>query len=506
LSHGQHITYSTGDFNQAKNIYEQGKIAVKEELSKLDKLSKRLKMFKHRERRFSVVTDSIIINNIVYNGISKSNLNLVKARSNLKTGVPYTKHSVVKGINNAMGTAIFNQIEYNLINNNDETELIFNASETASHQIKGAINYNNDIGAGVILNYTGRNLIGNSSRSLVTLEITKNPKIRVQHQNIISENKKWWMRTELYASNYQQGLFTSGFRVDDLKYNFVQVSSQFNRNLSSLKSYLGLKIEYDNTLIRPQVPPEISDEALAFKKYRAQNYAASIKYEYNTINSPFFATKGSLLIMQYKRSFKNNLKFELFGLDEDEDEDSNINGMFPNQNKFVITAKNRLPISQKLTVASGITSGFIFEDKLKNDELSFVDYGIGYYFLGGNTTLFRSDSFLFPGLKHGEASASQFIEADVSLQYAFDKKFYVTPHLDVLIFGQDSFSNYLDNLTKPTGNWTNPNLEQTALIISSGITLSYNSILGPINIDTSFVNGIGKIRFFVGVGYSFVGL
>ncbi|QNM86373.1 patatin-like phospholipase family protein [Polaribacter pectinis] len=503
LSHGANITHGTGDFGQTANIYEQGKIALAKQLSHLVEISKELKKFEQRTRNLPKEKDVITIDTIVYKGISKDHLNLIKARTNLKKGGKYTKIDIAKGINTAMGTALFQQIAYGLNDKDGKTTLFLNTSEISTHQIKGAVHYNNELGAGLILNYTGRNLLGKSSRSLITIDLAKNPKIRLQHQNIFGKNKNWWMRSELYANNYSQGIYTAGFRTENYKYRFQQVKSELNRNLSSLKTYVGAGIEYENTTLKPEVPIEVSSEEGAdINRYQYQNYLATLRFHYNTINKQYFATKGTSVAVNYKRSFHNTLNIDVFSFDSPED--IKLDGSLANYHKLSIAASNRFAISPKSTLITGITSGFIFEDSVKENELSFTDYKVGpSYFLGGNASIARGGSFIVPGLKDGEVLASQFIKADISLQYAVQKKLFITPHLDLVVFGDNSFSNYLKNFTKTSSNWND--IEQTGLIISSGLTASYNSILGPISIDASFVNDINQMRFFVGVGYSFVG-
>ncbi len=501
LSHGPHITYATSDFAKGSNIYNEGKIALKEKLPQLIEISKTLKSFKQKEVRLPKLRDSIFLDTVVFNGISSDNINLIKARSKIKSKISYTEKGITKGINTAMGTALFRQVEYGLTDKNDTTELFINATEIADHQIKGAIHYDNDLGAGVILNYTGRNLIGASSRSLISLDLTKNPKIRLQHQNIFGKNKKWWLRTEFFANKYRQGLFYAGYKVDDIKYQFFHASSWFNRNLSPLKSHISLGVEYENSILKPTVPPEIeSREEVSLNKYKYQTVFAAARFNYNSINSRFYATKGNSLNIAYKRSFNNKINIELF-----DTENVKRQGSLANHHKIIFEGTSRIPISSKLTAITGLTGAFIFEDALKNNELSFVENSIGIqYFLGGSTVLARSGSFLMSGLKEGEILASQFLKADVSLQYALQNKLYVMPHMSMAIFGVDSFSNYVKNFTQSTSDWDN--VSQTGLTFSTGLTLSYDSILGPINIDASFVNGINKVRFFIGVGYSFVGL
>ncbi len=500
ILNGPNIKYISSDFNKATEIYNEGKVALKDAIPSLVKIPERLKNYKQRDRSLPIGKDSIVLDSVIFSGISKENLNLVKASSGLATGKKYTKDEIIKGINKAMGTALFSDVDYSLVEKPKGTELFINAKERSNHQVKGAIHYNNDQDAGLILNYTGRNILGNSSRSIISVDIAKNPKIRLQQQNILGKNKKWWMRTEAFGSSYRQGLFLSGFKVDEVKYRFLKFGSQLNRNINTLKSYVGIGIDYENSRLKPTVPPELVSQDLSLTKYEYKTLLLSANFRYNNHESQYFPTKGSNLEVTYKKSVFNNLEVNTTEADL-----IKVSGKLNNYHKFILNASTRLPITRKSTAITGVTTAFVFEDSLDDDEYSYLDYGIGIqYFLGGSTLLARSDSFTVPGLKEGEALASQFTKLNFGLQYALHKKVFLTPHVDVVFFGTGSFSDYFENIGKTTSNWAET--ENTGLIISSGLTASYNSILGPISVDASFVNGIDKVRFFVGVGYSFIAI
>ena len=499
INHGPHITHGTSDFNKANAIYTEGKIALIDAIPKLIALSDTLRDYRQRERYLPNVKDTIVLNSVLFEGVSEDNLNLIKSRSGLFKKSEFNKTDVVKGINRAMGTSLFSQIEFGFIKEQEETVLKIKAKERSGQQLKLAVHYDNDQDTGLILNYTARNILGNASRSLITLDVSKNPKLRLQHQNILGQNKNWWWRSEAFGSNYKQGLFLSGFQVDEINYRFLNLSSQLNRNIDALKSYVGVGIAYENSNLKPTLPPELISDELRLKKYNYQTVLLNASYRYNSLNSPYFPTSGSSMAITYKASIDNTVDLKTTA------NDSEFSSELNNYHKFILDASTRIPINSKTTAIAGMTSAFIFEDDLAENESSFLDFGIGIqYFLGGNTLLARSDTFLMPGLKEGEAYASQITKLNIGLQYELQKKLFLTPHLDVAVFGTQSFSDYLDNFGKSTSNWSET--ITNGFILSSGLTASYNSILGPIHIDASFVNGLDKVRFFVGVGYNFIGL
>lgn len=111
------------------------------------------------------------------------------------------------------------------------------------------------------------------------------------------------------------------------------------------------------------------------------------------------------------------------------------------------------------------------------------------------------ESFVFPGLKQGELGVNQFLKLNLGLQIHALNKVYIKPHVNVASVGFDSFSDFAKNAFTAKGKWTNST--ETSFLLSAGSTFSYNSLLGPIDFDLSWVNHADKVRVFIGIGVHF---
>ena len=139
---------------------------------------------------------------------------------------------------------------------------------------------------------------------------------------------------------------------------------------------------------------------------------------------------------------------------------------------------------------------------MQSNDLSFTDYGYAAkYFLGGNSITPNKENYLFPGLRQDELNVNQFIKLDLGLQLNPIKKCFITPHFNIASVGFNDFNEYIKDAFSPNGNWQE-NFE-TSLLLSAGATFSYNSLLGPVNFDVSWVNNIDKIRLTFSVGIPF---
>ncbi|QFZ54134.1 patatin [Oceanihabitans sp. IOP_32] len=498
IEHTPNLTYSTGDFTKADAIYEQGKKAVQQNLDTLAALSRQLKKFKQRTHQLPDAPNEFVLDTVIYKGMSKTNLALVKARTAIFPNKAYTPEDVLDGVNRAMGTTIFNHITYTpILFEDNRLGIEIKGFERSKHQVKGSLHYDGDYGVGLILNYTGRNIIGNASRTLATIDISEQPKLRVQHQKNFGLDRNWWWRSEAFVQQLRQKVFVGGKYVDDFKYRYHAFDFQINRNLSSLRSYVGFGLKHHNTNFKPTTDPDINDNIFKIRKYSNNNTELYAQYHYNSTNAVFFPIRGTILKSYLGRSLRNDVR-----MSASDNTFPNLNGSTNNFIRFGIDYQKNIPLSQRTTAIFGASGYFIFEDTLRNNDISFSDYGLNSkYFLGGNLHNPRMESFVFPGLKQGELGVNQFLKLNLGVQIHALNRVYIKPHVNVASVGFDSFSDFAKNAFTAKGKWTNST--ETSFLLSAGSTFSYNSLLGPIDFDLSWVNNADKVRFFIGIGVHF---
>ena len=497
IDHTPNLTYSTGDFNKGKEIYKEGKIATNLNIEAFVDLANTVKSFKQKVHKVPYRKNEIILDTIIYKGISEANFNLVKARTAIEPHQMYTAQELINGVNRALGTRMFAKIEFKAIKETDKFGLQLTAKEHSQHQIKGALHYDTNRGVGVILNYTGRNIIGNASRVIVDINIAEQSKARLQYQKNFTDNKNWWFRTEAFGVLLDQKMFFKGTSIEDIKYNYFQFDNQINRNFNSLRSFIGIGVDYEYTKLKPKVDPEIIDNIFRLDNYYFNNLEINLHYTYNSLNNVFFATKGTLFKASVSRSFFHEVYLKTTDVDLDV-----LKGETNGFTKLNLQFEKRIELNKKITGIINASANFILEDDLDPQEISFQEYGFAAkYFLGGNMDNARNNSYIFPGLKEDELNVSQFIKLDLGVQFKLINKVYIVPHFNIASVGFIDFDDYIEDAFSPEGDWTNQ--FETSAIIASGLTVSYHSILGPVTFDLSYVNKIDKLRLFFSVGLLF---
>ena len=316
-------------------------------------------------------------------------------------------------------------------------------------------------------------------------------------QKNFGKTKDWWWGSELYGAFLKQELFISGKSADNMLYNAFEFNNEANRNLNSLKSYVGLGLNYNYTEVKPKNDPNLNPNILSLNNYNFEDIEVNAHYSYNDMDKVFFATNGTILRANINRSLfsDTNINYTDTNL-------TDYSGQTNGFTKFGFGFEKRIQLKKKVTGIMGFDANFIFQDKLEDGDVSFSDYGYASkYFLGGILPTSGSNRFSFPGLHEDEVNASQFMAVKLGAQINPIGKIYLTPHFNIATVGFDNFNEYIGEAFHPKGNWDNGT--ETSLLLSGGAAASYLSILGPIHFDVSWVNNIDKVRLFFSVGFSF---
>jgi NTE family protein len=258
-----------------------------------------------------------------------------------------------------------------------------------------------------------------------------------------------------------------------------------------------MDLSYEYNRLLPEVDPSIKDNILSLDRYTFKNLELGAHYYYSRFDQVFYPDKGMLLRGFVSRSLLHDV--DLIYSDPDFDE---VIGSTNGFTKFGIDFEYRTPLSAKTTGIIGTNLSFIAQDALKGDDISFTDYGYSAkYSMGGVLTAPRRGSYPFPGLHEDELFVSQFMNLQLALQFKPSSKIFIIPHFNLASVGFGDFQDYLEDAFTTPGKWSEG--FETSAIISAGAQFAYNSFLGPLNFDVSWVNDVDKVRVFFSIGLTF---
>ena len=494
LDHVPNLTYSTGDFSESDAIYLQGKIAVDQNMASLVTLAEELSEYQQRRHQLPEVKDEFLLDTLYFTDVSKDNLELVQARTNISLHRKYSTRELIDAVDRAMGTNLFDQITYHATKDGNRLGLELTATEHAMSQIKGSLHFDTFRSAGIMVNYTGRNIIGQASRLLLTLDIAIQPGFLVQYQKIFGKRMNWWWRSDLLGRSLDQKFFLQGKVADDFESKFLHFDNQLNMNLNPLKNYVGIGLAYRNNRLVPDIDPDINNNLLNLRRYSFENLEVGAHYYHNTFNNAFYPEKGMMLRAFVSRSLMHEVDLKYADPISEE-----VKGSTNGFTRLGLDLEKRIPLNHKLSLILGSNLAFIFEDGVKEGDLSFSDYGYSAkYSLGGVNTAPQRLTYVFPGLHEDELVVNQMMRINLAAQFHPGSKWYITPHLHMGSVGFTDFSDYIEDAFSPSGSWSEGFL--TSSLISAGTTISYRSFMGPLDFDVSWVNDLDKVRVFFGVG------
>ncbi len=493
VDHDTTLTYSTASFSSAAEIIEQGRTATN--LAK-DSLLAVLAPFFSEKKTFTFPEHSpkIAFDSLIAVGVDEDLRAFIRQKLRFELNKPYTVEEIIAMMDLAMGTTFFKELDYQIIDEDGRKVLKVTAEEKLPLQVKTSLHYDNELGIGLLINATGRNILGRNSRVLGSLDIAESPKIRLQYQKYFIKSRRLWTRTSFFNDIFDRGFFINGERVEDLRARFWQVRQDVNWSVG--QGFLGVGVFYDHRRFKPKVDPDVITTPLSLRNYELAHAKVEVNYYRNSFDKVFFPTRGQQVNIRVNRTLWNDVRIENVA-----DSVPTIAGAVEGSTRVYLDYQFHQPLNDHYTLIGQVAAGLTFLDD-SPDDLSYLDNAAGeFYTLGGAIERPRVEEWAFLGLKDGEITVPQQLRASLGLQIRPFGSVYLIPHINAALVGNASFNDFIDGLGSASSNWASR--QEANFVISGGVTAAYQSLLGPIFLDFSRVNDIDDFRLAFGFGYQF---
>lgn len=171
----------------------------------------------------------------------------------LETNHYFTASRLTNMVRKVFGTRYYNRIVYALQPNEDgSSTIIFDVTENPLSFAKLGIHYNTFSGIGILINLTSRNFFLPHSRSMVTLNIGDNFRIRGEHLQYLGRGKNVAM---ILGSQYDRLDFTTynKFKKDGL-YSMQLFKAAANMQYSGNRKFtVGIGTRYEWINYKPSI-------------------------------------------------------------------------------------------------------------------------------------------------------------------------------------------------------------------------------------------------------------
>jgi NTE family protein len=361
----------------------------------------------------------------------------------------FTVRDIGRAIDRLYSSLYFEKVGYTLEKTENGTRLVIRVKENADGSLRFGLHYDSNYKSAILLNTTFRNLLFNGSKFSINSGLGENPFFKTE----IFKNNGWKPGFGLaFQSSRSEAFFYHNSRkISSL--NFFETKFQlYSMGIFRNSHAMGVGIEYENSLIRPIIDP---GESITESRYRLINYYAFLQMD--SYDNVFYPSRGIKL--------HSGLK--------------------------LITSKEILPvafvhirlskaekITDRLTLIGHVYGGSVEGDSIPSQYL---------FFSGGIIESYRNGLMPFAGLDYMEIASKNILSLKMDFQ--------VNIYRDIFIVGIINAGNFKNSF--------NDLFSVNNILSGYGVSLGYNSLIGPLEIGLSRSANHTGIQGDLRIGYWF---
>lgn len=281
--------YGTASFDDFDAILKIGDVTGEKFYPQFKQVADSLGLSDHAQG-IGLDARPIRFENITVIGNSLFPTPLILSKLDIKAGDEVTRDQVQDGINRVFGMNGFYKVDYSLVPASEGNySLQIRVKEKSSRLLNTSIHYDNQFSAGILINYTARDMIGKSSRTVAVADISQNPKFRIDHYKYVGQAKKLAFNLRLNYLNqelpsYEDGEETSLSIVKNSRAEAQLIST------SSLKESFSFGALYENNNSKVRLNSFFPEE---IKNVYQSYIGARLRYYRNSQNDRNYPTRGA---------------------------------------------------------------------------------------------------------------------------------------------------------------------------------------------------------------------
>jgi len=425
--------------------------------------------------------EAVYISDIETNNLHYVNEEFVIGKGDIYPGMWVSKDDLSEAVETIFGTRYFEKITYRLVKISDNGyKLIYNIKESNRALLKLALHYDNEQGAGLILNATVRNYLIPSSRLLLTSYISENPGIHLQVNNYIGKRQKLM---DYYYVDWRRitiPVFFNGKRLGESRNGHLKAGIA-GKYAYTTNQQIGVGAFYQLNQIFPGDAAKTFFEEADFNKYGYGSFGFDAFYHQNNLNHAFFPTRGSKIDIYYKRildpQLKGSLNHDLTIQDRAFSQDLKPFSLFHLSYEQYLSPFNFLILN------GGIKLGLSGKDAIFTE--SFV--------LGGIIEDRRVNMQTFAGFGFAELIVPNYFRVHAGFEVPIISRIFFSTKINAGLFPETP-SEALEQIA-------NYGIKDYVKGFNAGIRI--NSRMGPIELITGANEKANGLKWLLNIGYTF---
>jgi NTE family protein len=465
--------YSMGSFGEANQVIQAGLEEGRKLYPQLKRMADSLnalygpqEVVKNRLPGVYPIT----ISSFEVKGLHRTSEPFFVQSTGLLTNHSYTAANLSRMIRRAYGTRFYNRITYSIIPlPNGSNKIVFDVDEDPLTFAKLGLNYNQFMGISAILNLTSRDFFTPTSRSLVTLNIGQNFRVRAEHLQYFSRGSKFAFSLGTQFDQFNITTYDSSFHQAGLyTQNYFKVDGHFDYSTNrDLTFGVGTRFEYIH------YDPSITSSL----EFNGKNdfLTSYFLIRNNTLDRPNYPRRGMKIDAEADWVFRQDPSVRFHSPYTNVlDTDFSVQPYA----RALVTLDRYTPLAERYTLITHLQAGmnFNYKDNIMNE-----------FSIGGLVNSFHNQ-VTFVGLREGTFYSPSIAEAQLGLRYQLFTNTLITARGNVL------FNNFI---TK-SSFFNTPNF-----LSGYALTFTYNFVLGPLELSAMYSDQSRRVLGYVNIGIPF---
>lgn len=463
--------YTTLDYGLADSIIERGALTARKAMpvikAQLEALDIQLPM--QPPQRPQLLSDSFFITSISHTGEGHTTERILSKLTRLRAPGMVTRQQIEQQIGELYGSGFFNLVDFQLKPDINGYELAFNASQRPPWQMRLSAAYDSDYEANLLLNLTGRNVIGNGSVLAFDLRIAEYPRATAEYL-LYNQTRPSIGLLALASVNYYPG------RI----YNDRNLSSEFQAHHYATRLAAFSAITKSRYLEIGAISERTTRNPRFFSRAEGENFisrqAFYLLLERETFDRSIYPKKGAHTQLQIRTAFRS---FERIQDGERENMGNNLIATLRHQQV--------IPLSSQFALTADLTGGAVNHQR---------DNILNRLYLGRNLP---QEPLFFNayGYRHMELPVSGFVSATIGARLEIGADNFVRLAYQ---YGRATISD--GPLIRSSGPILNPN-RQDILLQGFALELGSTTIIGPVQFNAEYNPIWGRMNYNLHLGYYF---